>query len=139
MAIWMVVEDEPDLYQVLIAMFHLWGVGGTAFSDGREVIKWIDGVDNGLVTVDLPELALIDIRLPNIAGTEIAARIRKSPKLGNIAIALMTAYRLNPNEEAEVIKTAQADTLLYKPLPDMMDLEDILGKILSQRKKQFSR
>ena len=89
----MVVEDEPDIYDVLLAMFELWGIEGVAFVDGGEAISWIDAVDEGRVHGDLPELAILDIRLPEASGPEVGNRIRKSTKLQNIAIVLITAYR----------------------------------------------
>ena len=65
---WMVVEDEPDIYDVLLAMFELWGIEGVAFVDGGEAISWVDAVDEGRVHGDLPELAILDIRLPDGLG-----------------------------------------------------------------------
>jgi CheY-like chemotaxis protein len=113
----MVVEDEPDLYDTLLAMFDIWSVDGVAFTNGLDAIRWIDDVDADPNGISLPELAVLDIRLPGASGPEIGHRLRKSPLLRNIAIVLMTAYRLTPHQEREVIAMAQADALLYKPLP----------------------
>ena len=41
MSTWMVVEDEPDIYDVLLAMFEIWGIEGVAFVDGGEAVGWI--------------------------------------------------------------------------------------------------
>ena len=60
----MVVEDEPDIYDVLLAMFEIWGIEGVAFVDGAEAVAWIENVDQGRVRGELPELAILDIRLP---------------------------------------------------------------------------
>ena len=117
MSTWMVVEDEPDLYDTLLAMFDIWSVDGVAFTNGLDAIRWIDDVDADHNGVSLPELAVLDIRLPGASGPEIGNRLRKSPLLRDIAIVLMTAYRLTPQQEREVIAMAQADALLYKPLP----------------------
>ena len=57
-----VVEDEPDIYEVLLAMFEMWGIDGVAFVDGDEAVAWIDDVDSGRYRGELPELALLDIR-----------------------------------------------------------------------------
>jgi CheY-like chemotaxis protein len=117
MSTWMVVEDEPDLYDTLLALFEIWSVDGVAFTDGMDALKWIDDVDEGNVDANLPELALLDIRLPGVEGPEIAYRMRQSPLLKNVTIVLMTAYRLSPQDEKRVIARADADALLYKPLP----------------------
>src|SRR5258706_790179 len=131
---WMVVEDEPDIYDVLLAMFEIWGIEGVAFVDGAEAVSWIEDVDKGNVTGELPELAILDIRLPEIAGPEVGARLRQSHQLGKIAIVMITAYRLTPEEEQQVITRAQADRLMYKPLPAMPELRKALDTIIDDRK-----
>src|SRR5690606_13757705 len=101
----MVVEDEPDIYEVLLAMFEMWGIDGLAFTDGEEAAAWIEEVDKGKVPGEPPELGIIDIRLPgSISGPEIAARLRSSTALENLTIVLTTAYRLSPDEEKQVMQ-----------------------------------
>ncbi len=139
MRTWMVVEDEPDIYDVLLAMFELWGIEGVAFVDGAEAIAWIDAVDQGRVHGELPELAILDIRLPEASGPEVGSRLRKSPILRNVAIVLITAYRLSPDEEREAITQAQADKLMYKPLPAMPELRKILDEVVNKRQEIAAR
>jgi CheY-like chemotaxis protein len=130
----MVVEDEPDIYEVLLAMFEIWGIEGVAFVDGEEAVAWIDEVDRGEFKGELPELALLDIRLPgSISGPKVGERIRNSPKLRDAAIVLTTAYRLTKSEEKAVKERAGADHLLYKPLPKINELRRVLEKILVAR------
>jgi CheY-like chemotaxis protein len=131
----MVVEDEPDIYDVLLAMFEIWGIEGVAFVDGAEAVSWIEDVDQGRVRGELPELAILDIRLPEVSGPEVGNRLRKSPILGDIAIVLITAYRLSPEEEEKVIKQAQADLLMYKPLPAMAELRSTMDSVIAKHKK----
>jgi CheY-like chemotaxis protein len=130
---WMVVEDEPDIYDVLLAMFEIWGIEGVAFVDGGEAVSWIEDVDKGNFTGELPELAILDIRLPEVSGPEVGARLRQSTKLGKVAIVMITAYRLSPEEEEQVKARAQADTLMYKPLPAMPELRRTLDEIIAKR------
>lgn len=131
----MVVEDEPDIYEVLLAMFEMWGIEGVAFVDGEEAIAWIDDVDEGRFKGELPELALLDIRLPgNVSGTDVAARLRKSPILGQSAIVLSTAYRLSADEEREVMEKSDADKLMYKPLPRFNELQKVLEEVIAERR-----
>jgi CheY-like chemotaxis protein len=132
---WMVVEDEPDIYDVLLAMFEIWGIEGVAFVDGAEAVSWVEDVDKGNFTGELPELAILDIRLPELSGPEVGARIRLSERLGKIAVVMITAYRLSPEEEEQVKLKAQADTLMYKPLPAMPELRKTLDAIIENRKR----
>jgi CheY-like chemotaxis protein len=131
----MVVEDEPDIYEVLLAMFEMWGIDGVAFVDGEEAVSWIDDVDNGRFQGELPELALLDIRLPGkINGAMVGGRLRKSQVLGDVAIVMSTAYKLSPEEEKAVIKQAGADKLMYKPMPRFDELQRILEAVIAQRR-----
>ena len=133
MSTWMVVEDEPDLYDTLIALFEIWSIDGVAFTNGTDAVKWIDGVGKGSAEVTIPELALLDIRLPGASGPEIGQRLRANSILKDITIVLTTAYHLSPQEEKEVIARAGADALLYKPLPSPSEFRAILQKTIDQR------
>jgi CheY-like chemotaxis protein len=135
MSTWMVVEDEPDLYDTLLALFEIWSIDGVAFTNGTDAIKWIDDVDNGNTETNIPELALLDIRLPGVSGPEIGQRLRNSPVLGDAAIVLMTAYHLTPREEHEVIELAAADNLMYKPLPAPAEFRKILEDAIAHHRK----
>ncbi|GIK65468.1 MAG: hypothetical protein BroJett018_32620 [Chloroflexota bacterium] len=130
MPTWMVIEDEPDMYEVLLAMFEMWGIEGVAFVDGEEAIAWIEAVDAGHIHGELPDLVLSDIRLPGLSGPEVIKRLHTSPRLKGIAKIMITAYRLSPWEE-EPIK-AICDKLMYKPLPKFEELRRILEEILAE-------
>ena len=137
MSTWMVVEDEPDIHDVLLAMFEIWGIDGVAFTGGTEAVAWIEEVDRGRTVGELPELALLDIRLPDTSGPDVAARLRRSPRLQGIAIVMITAYRLNPTTEAQVMEQSQADALMYKPLPAMSELRRKLEEIVAGRRARI--
>jgi CheY-like chemotaxis protein len=117
----------------------MWGIEGVAFVDGEEAVAWVDDVDEERFKGELPELALLDIRLPgNVSGADVAARLRKSPILGHVAIVLSTAYRLSADEEREVMEKADADKLMYKPLPRFNELQKVLEEVIAQRRAKAS-
>jgi CheY-like chemotaxis protein len=135
----MVVEDEPDIYELLLAMFEIWGIEGVAFVDGEEAITWIEEADKGAPS-EIPELAVLDIRLPgNVSGPMVGQRIRQSPVLKGMAIVLITAYKLTVDEERAVMEQAGADKLLYKPLPKFNDLKKILETAISERQAKTAK
>lgn len=135
MATWLLLEDEPDLYDMILYMYDLIGVRGIAFSVGEEADDWVTEVEHGTYKGELPELALVDIRLPDaVSGVDVAKRLRRSPKLNDISVVLMTAYRLSPQEEADIMRESGADMLLYKPLPRMHELRYMLHSLLAERK-----
>ncbi len=140
MASWMVVEDEPDLYEMLMAMTETMGVSGVAFTNGEDAISWIDDVDANRITSDRPELALLDVRLPGDAdGSLVSARLRSSPVLGDMVIVLMTAFHLSAKEERSLVRRAHADFLIYKPLPSLKSLSQLLQDGLAKRKRRARR
>jgi CheY-like chemotaxis protein len=133
MATWMLVEDELDLYEMLLAMIELMGKEGVAFSTGTDALKWIDMVDHGTVHGELPELALIDIRMPGgISGLDVSRHLRNSLFMSYTKIVLMTAYKMSALEVKDAIRQSGADLLLYKPLPRLDQLKDILDSVIYQ-------
>lgn len=131
----MVVEDEPDIYEVLLAMFEMWGIDGIAFVDGEEAIKWIEDVDKGDFQGELPELALLDFKLPgDYNGAQVGERLRQSHVLGDIAIIMSTAFKLTPEEQQDVMTLSGADKWLPKPLPRFNVLQGVLDDVIKKRR-----
>jgi len=137
---WMVVEDEPDFYELVLAIYGTLGVDGLAFTNGEEAAGWIEDVDVGqLVTTtdELPQLALLDIRLPGlVSGIDVSRRLRESHVLGNIAIVMMTAYVVTRKEEKNIIEAAGCDLLLRKPLPKPDEFKRLMEGLVRQRLRQ---
>ena len=115
--VWIVVEDEPSLRQMLTAMLLYWNVVPLVFADGNQAMSWIETAVEGLSDDDLPELALLDIRLPGPHGHEIAQRLRHNPKTADMTLVMMTAYRIDAIEQEQIERMARPDLLIKKPLP----------------------
>ncbi|MAS37387.1 MAG: hypothetical protein CL610_25525 [Anaerolineaceae bacterium] len=131
MTTWMLVEDDPDLYDMLHDMIEIIGHQVLGFTSGEAAAAWVQSVNEPEASDDLPELALIDVRLPGkVHGPELSAQLRQHPVLSSMAIVLMTAYRLSVQQESELIARAEPDMMLYKPLPPLPEfrrkLEDLL-------------
>ncbi len=132
MPTWIVVEDEMDIHDFIMGMFEIWGINGLAFENGTDAISWLDKSGHQSDPADIPALALVDIRLPDIPGFEVSARMREQWG-NNITIVLTTAYHMGPREEEQVMNWSQADALLYKPLPALDDLRRTIDRIIAQR------
>ena len=140
MPLWVVVDDEPDLYQMVLAMYEILGADGIALTSGEEAIEWIDEVDSGEYMGELPEMALVDLRLPGDAGgAEVAVRFRASPVMGNIPLIIMTGYRLSQGEEQKLQRETNASRIVYKPLPSIPEFDRVLQEVVEGKNQKVAR
>lgn len=135
MANWLLVEDEMDIRNVVKVMFQVWGHTAIEFSNGNDAFDYLDEVDEGEIdSNDLPELALMDIRMPGPNGNEIARRIRESDVLGKIPIILMTAFQLSESQQNDFRHRDGVDRIIFKPLPDFDKFHGIIQDVIAERK-----
>jgi CheY-like chemotaxis protein len=126
----MLLEDDFALRSLLQVMFEQWGFKALAFPDGFRAATWIDQVEAGDVKDPLPELALLDIRVPGPLGTEIAHRMRMTTATSQIRIVIMTAYRMDSVETDALLKAINPDGFLHKGDMDFDGLHKQLMGIL---------
>lgn len=123
---WLIAEDEADIRNLIITLCTVWGHPTLAFENGSKAWAWMDQVEGGTFTGTLPELALMDIRMPGKRGDELAQRMRTIPALQDIPVVLMTAFSLTESEIQAMTGKDGADHLIHKPLPSFDDLHNIL-------------
>ncbi|GIW29488.1 MAG: DNA-binding response regulator [Meiothermus sp.] len=80
MALVLVVEDEPEIAEILEGYLRREGFRTERASDGRQALN--------LVRVARPDLVLLDIMLPEVDGLEVLRRIRSN---GHTPVILVTA------------------------------------------------
>lgn len=130
---WIVVEDEDDIRNIVKFMFESWGHTPLEFRDGNQAFRWLDEVEKGEYAGELPELALMDIRMPGPRGNEIAKRIRTITDLEQIPIVLMTAFSLSDGERQAMYDDFGVDHIIHKPLPDFFELKQLLENKLAEK------
>jgi DNA-binding response OmpR family regulator len=116
-------------------MFKKWQVKAIYFISGEAALEWIDDVEQGLYAGELPELAIIGLRLPGrIQGVDVSARIRQSPALNGMAVVLSTAYLIKDKEaEKSVMQRAGADFMLVQPWPKAHEFRRLMDDVLARR------
>lgn len=127
---WMIVEDDSAIRDVIEMMCELWNFKVLSFKDGFQAMEYLK---NETLPDPLPQVALLDIRMPGPWGHEISARIRQHPQLKSIGVILMTAYELPGQDEEKYLETSGADKLLFKPLPPMDDLLSFVQDVIQAR------
>lgn len=130
---WLIAEDEADIRNLVGIMCQVWGHTPLTFETGQKVWDWLDEVEAGKVTSNLPDFALMDIRMPGRRGNEIAARMRDVEKIKHIPIVLMTAFVLSEDEIDRLRQDYGVDHVINKPLPDFDRLGVILHDIIKKK------
>lgn len=100
-----IVEDEPDILEVLSYNLK---------REGFEVTTALDGTTGlGLVEKLAPDLVLLDLMLPGIDGLEICRQIKGNKKLAHISVIMVSAK----GEESDVVLGLGigADDYIAKP------------------------
>lgn len=80
-----IVEDDPDLSEMLSAYFRVQGYQVTHVSRGQEAIERI--------RQDAPDIVVLDIRLPDIDGYTVARQLRSARRTQNVPIIFLTEKR----------------------------------------------
>jgi DNA-binding NtrC family response regulator len=116
----LIVDDDENIRKVLVAILEDKGYGTEAVGTAREAIKKSDK--------KFYNLALIDIRLPDMEGIDLLRKIKDTtPRMRKIII---TGYPTLQNAMDAVNKGA--DAYVTKPF----DVERVLSTISEQLKKQ---
>ncbi len=91
---------------------------------GYEVVCALDGLEAVTKSAsELPDLILMDMRLPELDGWEATRRIKSNPETQPIPIIALTAHAMSGDREQAL--SAGCDDYDSKPV----DLARLLGKI----------
>lgn len=131
---WLIAEDEADIRNLIAMMCQAWGHNPMTFENGQRVWEWLDKIEHDGST-QLPELILMDIRMPGKKGSEVAQRMRTIPMFQDTPIVLMTAFSLNERERRDMMNSVGVDHIMNKPLPDFEQMRALLHGIVDQKRK----
>jgi len=81
----LIVEDDPDLAEMLSAFFHVQGYDVSSAAWGEDAVR--------LAQDRPPDLAILDIRLPDIDGYEICRRLRAQRRTQDVPVIFLTEKR----------------------------------------------
>lgn len=81
----LIVEDDVDLVEMLSAYFRVQGYEVKTASWGKDAVK--------LAREIVPDLALLDIRLPDIDGFEVCRQLRQTRRTQDLPVIFLTEKR----------------------------------------------
>ncbi len=134
----LVIDDDPLIRKTLSSYLSKKGFEAVAAEDGEEGLQKYEE--------HIPDLVILDIRLPDVDGLEVLGRIRE--KNPNASIIIMTAYD-DMKTTIEAIKLG-AFEYLVKPLDyveldltidkafQIRSLEDKVSYLLEEKQKEYT-
>ena len=126
----LLVEDNPDDEALTLRALKKHNFAHTVdvVRDGAEALDYIFGkgdyADRDKST--MPQLILLDIKLPKVDGLEVLKEIRSNEKYHHIPIVMLTTS----TEESDVVRSYKngANSFIKKPV-DFSEFLDVVNKL----------
>lgn len=114
----LLVEDQDDLREITHALLAELGLEILSAANGKEALA--------VAAIHQPQVALVDIGLPDMNGYELAAALRNTMQPASIHLVALTGYGLSGDKDQAT--AAGFDLHMTKPLP-MEELRRYLSEI----------
>lgn len=120
----LVVDDEPDILDLLTYKLSNKGFSVERASNGEEALEQAHALD--------PDLIILDVMMPVMDGIETCRRIREDAYLRTVPVLMLTAR----TEEGSMIKglDSGADSYLGKPVSMPVILSQVRALLRSSRR-----
>jgi DNA-binding response OmpR family regulator len=120
----LIAEDDHDIRDLIIYTLRFANYEAVAASDGEEAVN--------LAIKEMPDLILMDVRMPRLTGYEACAAIKMKESLKDIPVIFLSAK----GQDTEIQAGLQAGAVEYllKPFaPDQLTAR--IQSILAQQRK----
>ena len=117
----LLVDDEKEFVETLSERIRMRDHKSDVALDGEEALKQMDD--------DLPDVVVLDLKMPGIDGMEVLRRIRKA--YPNVQVIMLTGHG-SDKDEKEARKLG-AFEYLQKPV----EIETLMKKIKKAYKQKF--
>jgi CheY-like chemotaxis protein len=118
----LVADDDPAILRLVQAIAEKDGFRVVFARDGREAYKILQSGENFAV-------AVFDVVMPYIQGTELAKYMKSEKRLMNIPVIMMTAEQ-NPRLSSE---SFSAGAVVFLPKPFTASQLQVMLRMLSQK------
>lgn len=102
----LVIDDDSSLLQMMSIMLKRAGHETILANNGRE------GIDKA--RSELPDIAIVDVMMPDISGFEVCRTLREDPRTVDIPLLILTA--LAQQEQRDRAEDSGADEYVTKPV-----------------------
>jgi len=118
----MIIEDEEDAAELFAEMMRVSGYRVVKTSKSAPAIE--------MMTVEKPDVILLDIMMPEISGLDILRQMHSDPALANIPVVVVTAKGMPADIKNGM--EAGASTYLTKPV-GFLDLKEAVERALGSQ------
>jgi CheY-like chemotaxis protein len=87
----LIVDDEKDILDSLSVILRRNGYGVSVADTGKEALK--------LAKKETPSLIILDLMLPDIDGSDVAAELLQNPMTRDIPVIFLTSIMTKPEQE----------------------------------------
>ncbi len=124
----LVVDDEPDVRMVLVALLTRSGYSVMEASDGQEAIE--------MLARGKFDLMFLDLMMPRLTGEEVLELVRKDEKLKDLPVIILTAK--GQRKEIERGYEKGANFYIVKPFNNLTirELARYLLEEMSEEEKE---
>jgi two-component system sensor kinase FixL len=103
----LVVDDDPAISEVFASLLRCDGYEvrlAATGGEGLEMVRWLR-----------PALVLLDVKLPDVQGTEVCRQIKADPSLQDVFVVLISGQAISAAEKVDGL-AGGADEYLTKPI-----------------------
>jgi two-component system response regulator len=126
----LLVEDNPDDEALTLRALKKSNIANkiVVVRDGAEALDYLfgTGAHAGRDTLDLPQVALLDLKLPTVDGLEVLRRLRADPRTRMLPVVILTSSK----EEQDLINAYSigANSYVRKPV-DFNQFVEAIGQL----------
>jgi two-component system, sensor histidine kinase and response regulator len=123
----LIIDDEKDFLEELKETLALSGYDTISFDNGDDGLNMAEKIN--------PDVILLDLKMDNKSGFEIADELKNNPQTADIPIIAMTGF-YTEHEHTKLINIFGIRTCLIKPfnpLDIIVKIEEALDKKIGQQ------
>ncbi len=126
----LLVEDNPDDVELTLLAFKKYNIMNEVViaSDGAEALDYLFGKGKyaGHDMSNLPEVVLLDLKLPKVDGLEVLQRLRADERTKHLPVVILTSS----NEERDMINGYKlgANSYVQKPV-EFTQFSEAVGRL----------
>ncbi|WP_328307508.1 fused response regulator/phosphatase [Streptomyces sp. NBC_00442] len=106
----LVIDDNETNRYVLTRWLQRAGHAVLTAGTGEQGLALLDGT-----SAELPDIAIVDVRLPDMSGFEVSERVKADPLTAHLPVIQISAAAVSPDDHAEGLRRG-ADAYLDQPI-----------------------